>query len=567
MSATPTPTHFTIRDLPLPAKIVITCFLLAVGGGYTAAMVQLHFQDSKSGEAMPTVHDVVLKFTGKKWFETDPPRPVSKLEKLVMGPIEGAPWNGSGSMAPAFFAKDGGSYNRAIKEKPGEKERIDAERNGEREALTLWMNAPADVRKKAYEEDKFHVPADKPITGEYRLPDGSVKVKTILFDRCERCHGKGADQEKMPLETYDQVAKYMEVPGSLSVPPGGGWVKIEEPISLEKLTQSTHAHLLSFAMLFSLTGLVFAFSSYPLALRCILGPWVLLAVVADVTLWWLARLSDGKCGPYFAMAIIGTGGAAGMGLAAQITLGVFNMYGRTGKCLIALVFLLGAGCLGLVYLNQIEPGLAKKKEKLLARLEGEKKPEETKPAPQPAPPAKNDPAPTPKGPVVAPPKKEPVAVTPAGESRMEKHLRLPVKDAAGQETPLLKIPFKGNQDGGMVRAFFDKDGADFAQAVKDKDKEALGKLEAERHNELAAFLAWMRMVESDRRKAYEMDAFDLPAGLTGKPFTADYLVGGKVKVKKLLNDRCTRCHTEGSDAEKYPFDNYDKLRELMLPGK
>src|SRR5580693_1805794 len=118
------PKPFAIRDLPIPAKLVITCFLLAVGGGYFSAMVQLHFQDSKSGEAMPTVQDVILKFTGKKWFETDPPKPVSKLEKLVAGPIEGAPWNGNGSMAPAFFSKDGAGFDKEIKKDPGNKDKL-----------------------------------------------------------------------------------------------------------------------------------------------------------------------------------------------------------------------------------------------------------------------------------------------------------------------------------------------------------------------------------------------------------------------------------------------------------
>ena len=64
----PTPTRFTLRQLPLPAKLVVSGFLLAVGLGYTAAMVQLHMQDSRSGELMPTMKDVVLKFTGKKWY-------------------------------------------------------------------------------------------------------------------------------------------------------------------------------------------------------------------------------------------------------------------------------------------------------------------------------------------------------------------------------------------------------------------------------------------------------------------------------------------------------------------
>src|SRR5437870_2435166 len=88
---TPAP-RFTLRQLPLPAKLVVTCFLLAVGLGYSSAMVQLHMQDARSGKPMPTVADVVAKFTGKRWHESAPPRQVSKLEKLIMGPAEGAPF-------------------------------------------------------------------------------------------------------------------------------------------------------------------------------------------------------------------------------------------------------------------------------------------------------------------------------------------------------------------------------------------------------------------------------------------------------------------------------------------
>src|SRR5205823_12394853 len=110
---------------------------------------------------------------------------------------------------------------------------------------------------------------------------------------------------------------------------------------ITKLTQSTHAHLLSFAMLFSLTGLVFAFSNYPVTLRCILGPLVVLAVFADVSLWWLARLCD-QWGPYFAQAIIFTGMVAGAGLFGQIVLSLFNMYGPRGKVMIGGLLAIGA---------------------------------------------------------------------------------------------------------------------------------------------------------------------------------------------------------------------------------
>ena len=123
MSEPTAPPRFTLRALPLPAKLVVTCFLMAVGLGYSSAMVQLHMQDSRSGKPMPTVADVVAKFTGKRWHESAPPRQVSQLEKLIMGPIEGAPFNGIGSMAPVFLrlvirCKDASLRVNAPKPKP-----------------------------------------------------------------------------------------------------------------------------------------------------------------------------------------------------------------------------------------------------------------------------------------------------------------------------------------------------------------------------------------------------------------------------------------------------------------
>ena len=48
--------RFTLRQLPLPAKLVLSTFLLAVGVGYTSAMVQLHMQHGdRDGKPLPTV--------------------------------------------------------------------------------------------------------------------------------------------------------------------------------------------------------------------------------------------------------------------------------------------------------------------------------------------------------------------------------------------------------------------------------------------------------------------------------------------------------------------------------
>ena len=65
-------------------------------------------------------------------------------------------------------------------------------------------------------------------------------------------------------------------------------------MSIEKLTQSTHAHLLSFAVLYCLTGLIFAFTSYPALIRGIVAPLVLVAQLIDIACWWLARIQPNR---------------------------------------------------------------------------------------------------------------------------------------------------------------------------------------------------------------------------------------------------------------------------------
>src|SRR5207237_2382270 len=238
--------------------------------------------------------------------------PVCKLEMLALGPLENAPWNGTGSMGAAFFQRDGGDYTNEIKDDPAKKPKLDAEREGEREAVKLWIHRPDAERKAAYDDDKLPKPATLiNITPEY-LHGDSIKVKTILTERCARCHQPDGDAEKYPLQTYAQISKYLEVP-HVETPAPGSWVRSERQLGIEKLTQSTHAHLLTFAVLFGLTGFLFAFTSYPRGVRLIVAPLVLFAQVIDVSCWWLARIPD--VGPYFAYAILGTGTVVGLGLA------------------------------------------------------------------------------------------------------------------------------------------------------------------------------------------------------------------------------------------------------------
>ena len=525
--------RFTLRTLPLPAKLVVTCFLMAVGLGYSSAMVQLHMQDSRSGKPMPTVADVVAKFTGKRWHESAPPRQVSQLEKLIMGPVEGVPFNGIGSMAPVFFHNDAGNFKKLIQgASPEVKARIIAEREGERLALQLWINLPAQQRQGFYEADRLIVPAKqapKSITPKYasnqtKISEG-IRVKILLHDRCVRCHGQDGAQAQFPLETLAQLEGYMEVPAGVTVPEGGGWVKVEEPISLEKLTQSTHAHMLSFAMLFSLTGLVFAFTSYPAAIRCVFGPLALVAVTADVSLWWLARQCD-QWGPYFAMGVLGTGGTVALALGVQIVFSLFNLYGKVGKVVLLAMFAGAAACGGLVFVNQIAPGLEKKAAAIQA-------------AQQPKPEAIV--------PVEVPPKKD---VPPT--SRLERLL-------TGEFNPMKN--FNGNANGGMVRALFDKD-EEFAKATPAVKAE----LTEKRKSEQALILFWVQAEPEKRKVAYEADKFPVPMALKGRPFTQEFKVDDQtVRIKSLIDARCVRCHAPDKKQDQYPLTKYDEFEEYFKP--
>src|SRR5262249_2121110 len=218
-------------------------------------------------------------------------------------------------------------------------------------------------------------------------------------------------------------------------------------------------------------------TSYPLSLRCVLGPLVLLAQVADVSCWWLARL-DGP-GPYFAMCIIGTGGVVGLGLITQIVLSTFNMYGAKGKLVLGGLFATGLVLGGLVYVKVVRPHLEEERKQAA---------EKTKAAEQPT-----EPAPPKSG-----PQQEPKATSP---SKLEQLV-------TGQFAP--KGPFNKDGNGGMIRAFFDKDPL-YEESMR-----------PEREGEQAAVLAWVKSTPDVRKKAYEEDNFPLPAEFAARPLTAEF---------------------------------------------
>jgi len=517
-----TPARFTLRQLPLPAKLVVTAFLFAVGLGYVSAMVQLHINHSdRDGNPLPTPANVIERFSGLKEFDPDAPIPCSRMDTLLTGNPKAAEVT-KDNMAPAFFAasKDWAKESAPPRRAPGGRTpavAVEELREGERLALLAWVrNEDRTAKQAAYEGDRFPLPEPVKalkITEDFLTPTKELKVRSLIEARCQYCH----KEQEPKLATYAALEKWVNPPSQELI--ADKWVRSPKQMSVEKLTQSTHAHLLSFAVLFGVTGLVFAFTSYPTILRATLGPVVLLAQVADISCWWLARMPP-PYGPTFALTIMGTGAVVGLGLILQIVLSLLNLYGPRGKLLIVLLMAVVGGGLGYVGLKVIQPALDEEKAAATKLVEQGRKPD-----------GKVDPPAVPLSP-------------------LEKLIMGPREGAAW------------NGKGSMAPAFFEKE-SEFKKLKRTNSPE-LPKREAERQSERLAIQAWIQTEPAARKKAYDEDKLPLPATLVGKPLTGDFADGSTfVKVKSILESRCVNCHAAGAEQDKFPLDTYEQIMKYV----
>lgn len=330
-----------LNSWPLPARIVVACFLFSVGIGFTSAMVNLHFQEATPGNLLPSDEDVVRAYHGKKGM--------TALERLLTLP-ESLPFNGSGSMRAAFTERKGGSLKTAMRavaselqmdlKKPDEAEHVKSvvlkQRDGERLAVIAWIRSGG--KQESYGDKGFELPAAMaklPITKDYIVhhEEGKapkVDIEKIITDRCVRCHSAtvGGSAARYPLDKFEEIEDYLEPLAT-------------EGKSIEHLALTTHVHLLSFSVLYGLTGILFALTGWPWWIRLILAPAPLVFQVIDISFWWLARL-DEPYGPLFAKAIMVSGGLVALSLVGQIVLGSLSLFRGPGKALILVVLGVGA---------------------------------------------------------------------------------------------------------------------------------------------------------------------------------------------------------------------------------
>ena len=342
------PYSITLRELPFAARLTLALFLLSVGIGYVSALVQLHFQHASPGELLPSGDDAIRVFHGHVGAKLK-----SKIEQLLPEVYQDKKFNGQGQMTAAFYgpARD---LSKAIKDRAKQlakethmrsdddaiqqkaEEEVRKQRDTERRIVLAWIQGGASEQE--YNEDLFPLPAElakQPVTEKY-LSQGeegkiaeprTAKIQSIMQDRCIRCHAPDGSDPKaadFPLTSFKQLKPYVTVQTS-------------NGMSMTKLAQTTHVHLLGFSMLYGLTGLILAFSSYPRWLRLLLCPLPLFAQVVDISFWWLARLPE-PYGPQFAQAIIVSGAIVAVGLLLHIVLSLFNLFRWQGWVILLVLF-------------------------------------------------------------------------------------------------------------------------------------------------------------------------------------------------------------------------------------
>jgi mono/diheme cytochrome c family protein len=229
-------------------------------------------------------------------------------------------------------------------------QKVLAEREGERLALIDWVKTGADL--KAYEHNRYLLMgplAQQPVTPAFMETDADGKryarLQSILQARCVRCHSgeAGGPGGQFPLDSYESVQAYCGSEPGKAMP-------------LTKLAETTHVHLLSFSMLFLLTGTVFSFTSYPMLCRAVLAPLALVAQVADIGCWWLSRTD-----PIFAQLILVTGGVVAVALVIHIVGSLWNMFDRVGKTVVLALLIGGVAGIGGLYVKVIQPHLQQEK--------------------------------------------------------------------------------------------------------------------------------------------------------------------------------------------------------------
>jgi hypothetical protein len=215
-----------LRQLNVPLRLSVACFVLILAGGYAAALAYMvHHYSGKDERAGLSMEDLAGSYHGVSQE--------SPLRRSLQG-------------------EHGRSY-------AGEEERG---------FLLQWLANDRDQISEDYDH----------------LDLGDQAPAEILDRNCVSCHARNPTDaaaaqgigERVPLEFWDDIAKV-------------AYSRKLHPVPTHILLVSTHTHALTLALLTLASSLLVWCTSWPGRLRdaLILLAWI--ALVLDLGSWWLAR--------------------------------------------------------------------------------------------------------------------------------------------------------------------------------------------------------------------------------------------------------------------------------------
>jgi hypothetical protein len=265
-----------LASLSPPAKLLITLLLLIIGPGYLFGTANIYFKH-QNADGVPglTVDDLRAAFHGMtKTFQPEDKVIVhSTMLKLVL---------------------------------PGGKMRENLDKGGEPaiRGLITWL-------ENAAKEDEFTKPG--------LAQPGDPSAREIIKTLCIKCHNSdGGDAADVPYAaTATSEPKYTLVMATakpeITRQTSGVQTLVIKPASTSTLVHVTHVHILTMPMFTFVVGVLFLMTGIPQNVKLLIGPLPMLAVLLDISGWWIARFVEP-----FIFVIAAAGGLFGVTYALQI---------------------------------------------------------------------------------------------------------------------------------------------------------------------------------------------------------------------------------------------------------
>lgn len=274
MANTPTTNRFTgiLPALPTSTRIMLTAFLAIIGSGYLVAVANIYSRHQMAdGKEGVSLGDLRVVYSGTT-VAADSKELPSRMLTMIRGEMR------------QYFSSDA---NFSV--------------------LESWLKEGGS---------------------EAGLTKGEAKAKPnrVLLVDCMRCHAQSSEtriSKEAPFGPDEFTIDYNLISRFVSPSKGQspGEVRVPPQYTIPRLVLVSHQHMLAIPMFTLIVGLLFMTTRLPPALRGVMTPIPMIAVLFDLSGWWLARVADS-----FVMVIAGAGGLFALSFGFQIFCVLVDMW-------------------------------------------------------------------------------------------------------------------------------------------------------------------------------------------------------------------------------------------------